>query len=104
MISRQRCAASYFGRVMAHATGARSEASIKKAFKRRDLLVHSHRMAGSFYPKGLRPADYLNFYALHFDTVVIDSTFHTTPNVSGVRFWKAKSPEGFLGAFIAKFR
>jgi Protein of unknown function DUF72 len=30
---------------------------------------------GSFYPKGLRPADYLSYYAQHFDTVEIDSTF-----------------------------
>jgi len=29
---------------------------------------------GSFYPKGLRPADYLSYYAHHFDTVEIDST------------------------------
>jgi uncharacterized protein YecE (DUF72 family) len=48
---------------------------------------------GSFYPKGLRPADYLSYYAKHFD---IDSTFYATPNVSVVRSWNAKTPEGFL--------
>ncbi len=55
---------------------------------------------GSFYPKGLRPADYLGYYAQHFDTVEIDSTFYATPNVSVVRSWNAKTPEGFL--FAAK--
>ena len=55
---------------------------------------------GSFYPKGLRPADYLSYYAEHFDTVEIDSTFYATPNVSVVRSWNAKTPEGFL--FAAK--
>jgi hypothetical protein len=50
----------------------------------------------SFYPKGLRPADYLSYYAQHFDTVEIDSTFYATPNVSVVRSWNAKTPEGFL--------
>ena len=55
---------------------------------------------GSFYPKGLRPADYLSYYAQHFDTVEIDSTFYATPNVSVVRSWNAKTPEGFL--FAAK--
>ena len=55
---------------------------------------------GSFYPKGLRPADYLSYYAQHFDTVEIDSTFYATPNVSVVRSWNAKAPEGFL--FAAK--
>ena len=54
---------------------------------------------GSFYPKGLRPADYLSYYAQHFDTVEIDSTFYATPNVSVVRS-NAKTPEGFL--FAAK--
>jgi len=57
---------------------------------------------GSFYPKGLRPADYLSYYAQHFDTVEIDSTFYATPNVSVVRSWNAKTPEGFL--FAAKVR
>ena len=55
---------------------------------------------GSFYPKGLRPADYLSYYAQHFDAVEIDSTFYATPNVSVVRSWNAKTPEGFL--FAAK--
>jgi len=30
---------------------------------------------GSFYPKGMRSADYLSFYADHFHTVEVDSTF-----------------------------
>ncbi len=55
---------------------------------------------GSFYPKGLRPADYLSYYAQHFDTVEIDSTFYATPSVSVVHSWNAKTPEGFL--FAAK--
>jgi uncharacterized protein YecE (DUF72 family) len=55
---------------------------------------------GSFYPEGLRPADYLSYYAQHFDTVEIDSTFYATPNVNVMRSWNAKTPEGFL--FAAK--
>jgi uncharacterized protein YecE (DUF72 family) len=53
---------------------------------------------GSFYPKVLRRADYLSYYAEHFDTVEIDSTFYATPNVSVVRSWNATTPEGFLFA------
>jgi uncharacterized protein YecE (DUF72 family) len=56
--------------------------------------------SGSFYPKGLKPADYLSYYAQHFDTVEIDSTFYAIPNVSVVRSWDAKTPQGFL--FAAK--
>ena len=48
----------------------------------------------------MRPADYLSYYAQHFDTVEIDSTFYAIPNVSVVRSWNAKTPEGFL--FAAK--
>src|SRR5438552_7096957 len=55
---------------------------------------------GSFYPKGLRPGEYLSYYAQHFDTVEIDSTFCATPSVSVVRSWSAKTPEGFF--FAAK--
>ena len=55
---------------------------------------------GAFYPKGLRPAEYLSYYAQHFDTVEVDSTFYATPNVSVVRAWDAKTPRGFL--FAAK--
>ena len=52
--------------------------------------------SGTFYPKRLKPADYLSYYAQHFDTVEIDSTFYATPNVSVVRSWNAKTPEGFV--------
>ena len=31
---------------------------------------------GVFYPKGMRPADYLAFYAEHFHTLEVDSTFN----------------------------
>ena len=48
----------------------------------------------------MRPADYLSYYAQHFDTVEIDSTLYATPNVSVVRSWNAKTPERFL--FAAK--
>jgi uncharacterized protein YecE (DUF72 family) len=50
---------------------------------------------GSFYPEHLKPADYLSYYAEHFDIVEVDSTFYGTPRVSVVRAWDAKTPEGF---------
>ena len=34
---------------------------------------------GSFYPAGMKPADYLTYYATKFDTVEVDSTFYRTP-------------------------
>jgi uncharacterized protein YecE (DUF72 family) len=50
---------------------------------------------GSFYPKGMRPADYLTFYAQHFQTVEVDSTFYACPSVQTVSNWAARTPEGF---------
>src|SRR5258706_791542 len=55
---------------------------------------------GTFYPAGMKPADYLSFYATKFDTVEVDSTFYGTPSVSTVKAWDAKTPPGFV--FAAK--
>ena len=43
---------------------------------------------GSFYPKGMRPADYLASYAEHFYTVEVDSTVYACPSVRTVESWK----------------
>jgi uncharacterized protein YecE (DUF72 family) len=52
----------------------------------------------SFYPAGMKPADYLTYYATKFDTVEVDSTFYRTPTVSTVDGWASKTPEGFIFA------
>jgi uncharacterized protein YecE (DUF72 family) len=52
----------------------------------------------SFYPKGMKPADYLTYYATKFNTVEIDSTFYRTPSQKTVQGWADKTPEGFLVA------
>ena len=53
---------------------------------------------GSFYPAGMKPADYLTYYATKFDTVEVDSTFYRTPSASTVRGWYAKTPKDFIFA------
>jgi uncharacterized protein YecE (DUF72 family) len=55
---------------------------------------------GTFYPAGMKPAEYLTYYATKFDTVEVDSTFYRTPAISTVKGWYAKTPPGFL--FTAK--
>ena len=55
---------------------------------------------GSFYPKGMKPADYLSYYATKFDTVELDNTFYRTPAISTVKGWAAKTPPNFI--FAAK--
>jgi uncharacterized protein YecE (DUF72 family) len=73
----------------------------------RDTLIHIGTSAftavgweGTFYPKNLKPADYLSHYAQHFDCVEVDSTFYHAPALTTVQGWYAKTPPGFL--FAAK--
>ena len=49
-----------------------------------------------FYPRGMRSADYLGFYAEHFHTVEVDSTFYGCPSARTVNNWGARTPEGFI--------
>jgi uncharacterized protein YecE (DUF72 family) len=52
--------------------------------------------AGSFHPKGMRPVEYLTFYAQHFQTVEIDSTFYACPSPQTVSNWASRTPDGFI--------
>jgi uncharacterized protein YecE (DUF72 family) len=51
---------------------------------------------GSFYPRGMKSADYLGYYSKRFDTVEVDSTFYRCPTVEAVRNWALKTPPGFI--------
>ena len=55
---------------------------------------------GSFYPAGLRPREFLSYYATQFGTVEVDSTYYATPSVSTVNGWYLKTPPDFI--FAAK--
>jgi len=55
---------------------------------------------GTFYPPGMKPADYLSFYATRFNSVEVDSTFYRTPSKATVQGWANKTPAGFV--FSAK--
>lgn len=57
--------------------------------------------SGSFYPKRLRSEDQLTYYAQHFSTVEIDSTFYACPAAQTVRRWAERTPDGFLFALKA---
>jgi uncharacterized protein YecE (DUF72 family) len=51
---------------------------------------------GSFYPRGIRPVDCLSFYAEHFSTVEVDSTFYACPTARTVTNWYQRTPRGFI--------
>jgi uncharacterized protein YecE (DUF72 family) len=56
---------------------------------------------GLFYPKsrskraGTDQFDELRFYAEHFNTVEVNSTFYGQPRAEVTRGWTARTPEGF---------
>jgi uncharacterized protein YecE (DUF72 family) len=52
----------------------------------------------SFYPAGMKPAEYLTYYATKFDTVEVDSTFYRAPSASTVQGWARKTPDNFIFA------
>jgi uncharacterized protein YecE (DUF72 family) len=51
---------------------------------------------GSFYPSGMKPTEFLNFYATRFITVEVDATYYRTPSASTVAGWAAKTPDDFI--------
>jgi hypothetical protein len=55
---------------------------------------------GTFYPAGMKSADYLKFYGTQFQTVEVDSTFYGTPSAATVEKWYEKTPPDFV--FAAK--
>ena len=50
---------------------------------------------GVFYPPGVKPADYLSYYARHFDTLELDTTFHAVPTPQRVLKWAGAVPAAF---------
>ena len=51
-----------------------------------------------FYPKGVPQRRWLAYYAEHFDTVEINSTFYRLASPAAVESWLEQSPEGFVFA------
>ena len=50
-----------------------------------------------WYPRGLRTGeDRLRYYAQHFDTVEIDSSYYTLPSAENATRWAARTPHGFV--------
>ncbi|MFQ5929403.1 MAG: DUF72 domain-containing protein [Acidobacteriota bacterium] len=53
---------------------------------------------GTFYPSDLDKSDWLPFYAQHFTTVEINSSFYRLPFENMVKGWRNKAPKGFVYA------
>ena len=51
---------------------------------------------GCFYPPDRSPSKWLEFYALHFDTVELNASFYRLPRSKTFENWRARTPEHFL--------
>jgi uncharacterized protein YecE (DUF72 family) len=49
-----------------------------------------------WYPKGVPAKERLAWYAEHFSTVEVDSTFYRVPTESMVQGWADRTPDGFV--------
>jgi len=49
-----------------------------------------------FYPSNLKSENFLNFYAQHFNTVEINSSFYHLPRAKTFKNWHKKTPSNFL--------
>ena len=50
-----------------------------------------------WYPKGVSSAEErLRYYAEHFSTVEVDSTYYRLPDETMVSNWAERTPEGFV--------
>jgi uncharacterized protein YecE (DUF72 family) len=62
---------------------------------------HYPHWQGPFYPWDLAPAAWLEYYARHFATVEINSSFYRLPSHAAARAWKMATPAGFTFAIKA---
>jgi uncharacterized protein YecE (DUF72 family) len=49
-----------------------------------------------WYPKGVPSGARLGYYAQHFDTVEVDSTYYRLPGLEMVERWAERTPEDFV--------
>jgi uncharacterized protein YecE (DUF72 family) len=58
-------------------------------------------LEGSFYPKGMKPAERISFYAQHFNAVEIDSSYYALPSTKNSVLFDQRTPTGFVFDFKA---
>src|ERR671931_917384 len=49
-----------------------------------------------WYPPGMKPGERLAYYAQHFDTVEVDSTYYRLPAEQMVERWVERTPDDFV--------
>jgi len=59
---------------------------------------HYDHWVGPFYPKDIKPKDFLSFYAERFAAVEINNTFYQLPEPETLAHWRDAAPAGFVFA------
>jgi uncharacterized protein YecE (DUF72 family) len=57
---------------------------------------YKHWWNGEFYPKDVRPDQWLKFFAGHFDTVEINNSFYRLPSEIAFQNWRTQVPPEFV--------
>lgn len=70
---------------------------------------HYREWKGEFYPAEIPQRKWLDYYAQHFNTLEINSSFYKFPTLKLLRDWNDKAPEGFsfsakVPRFVTHFR
>src|SRR5262249_33650692 len=53
-------------------------------------------LAKHFYPRGMPAGERLGYYAQHFDTVEVDSTYYRLPGEEMVQRWAERTPDDLV--------
>jgi uncharacterized protein YecE (DUF72 family) len=62
---------------------------------------YKHWSNGEFYPKDIKPADWLKFYVERFETVEINNSFYRLPSEAAFQSWRKQVPQEFVFAVKA---
>lgn len=62
---------------------------------------YKHWWNGVFYPKELRPSEWLKLFVEHFETVEINNSFYRLPSEGAFQSWRTQVPKGFIFAVKA---
>jgi uncharacterized protein YecE (DUF72 family) len=62
---------------------------------------YKHWWNGEFYPKELKPSQWLSYFVQHFDTVEINNSFYRLPSEEAFQAWRSQVPPDFIFAVKA---
>jgi uncharacterized protein YecE (DUF72 family) len=62
---------------------------------------YKHWWNGEFYPQDLKPAQWLEYFVRHFDTVELNNSFYRLPSEAAFQNWRSRVPLNFVFAVKA---